>query len=126
MTSRFRRCPTSWPRLLSYALSFVIVGVYWVAHHHVFHHIRRLDRTALWLNIFFLMSVAFVPFPTALLGEYGDRRLVAPDLDAQAITLLTRLIAGRPCNTGRTPNTLGCRPVSAATVTAARPVARNS
>ena len=63
-----------WPKLLSYLLSFVIVGVYWVAHHHVFHYICRVDRIALWLNLFFLMSVAFVPFPTALLGEYGSYR----------------------------------------------------
>ena len=65
-----------WPKLLSYVLSFIIVGVYWVMHHHVFHYIQRTDRIALWLNIFFLMSVAFVPFPTALLGEYGGNQLV--------------------------------------------------
>lgn len=65
-----------WPKLLSYVLSFVIVGVYWVMHHHIFHYIQRTDRIALWLNIFFLMSVAFVPFPTALLGEYGSNQLV--------------------------------------------------
>lgn len=64
-----------WPKLLSYTLSFVIIGVYWVAHHHVFHYIVRVDRISLWLNIFFLMSVAFVPFPTALLGEYSNNRL---------------------------------------------------
>lgn len=64
-----------WPKLLSYVLSFIIVGVYWVAHHHVFHYIERVDRICLWLNIFFLMSVAFVPFPTALLGEYSNNRL---------------------------------------------------
>lgn len=64
------------PKLLSYGLSFIIVGVYWVAHHHVFHHVQRSDRTLLWLNIFFLMSVTFVPVPTALLGEYRDQELV--------------------------------------------------
>ena len=64
-----------WPKLLSYVLSFLVVGVYWVAHHHVFYYICRVDRISLWLNIFFLMSVAFVPFPTALLGEYSGNQL---------------------------------------------------
>jgi hypothetical protein len=44
-----------WPQLLSYIMSFVIVGIYWVAHHVMFHHIKRSDRLMLWLNITFLM-----------------------------------------------------------------------
>jgi TMEM175 potassium channel family protein len=40
-----------WPQLLSYMMSFVIVGIYWVAHHVMFHHIKRSDRVLLWLNI---------------------------------------------------------------------------
>lgn len=61
-----------WPQLLAYVLSFVIVGVYWVAHHTHFHFIARVDRTLLWLNNLFLMVVAFVPYPASLLGEYPD------------------------------------------------------
>ena len=52
-------------------MSFVIVGIYWVAHHVMFHHIKRSDRLMLWLNITFLMSIAFIPFPTALISRYG-------------------------------------------------------
>ena len=60
-----------WPQVLSYMMSFVIVGIYWVAHHVMFHHIKRSDRVLLWLNIAFLMCIAFIPFPTALLSRYG-------------------------------------------------------
>jgi uncharacterized membrane protein len=60
-----------WPQLLSYMMSFVIVGIYWVAHHVMFHHIKRTDRVLLWLNISFLMCIAFIPFPTALISRYG-------------------------------------------------------
>jgi uncharacterized membrane protein len=60
-----------WPQLLSYIMSFVIVGIYWVAHHVMFHHIKRSDRLMLWLNITFLMCIAFIPFPTALISRYG-------------------------------------------------------
>ena len=65
-----------WPgKLLSYALSFVVTGMFWVAHHMAFHHIRRSTRALLWLNILFLMLVSFIPFPAALLGRYFDQRL---------------------------------------------------
>jgi uncharacterized membrane protein len=60
-----------WPQLLSYMMSFVIVGIYWVAHHVMFHHIKRSDRVLLWLNIAFLMCIAFIPFPTGLISQYG-------------------------------------------------------
>ncbi len=62
-----------WPRLLSFALSFVIAGVYWVGHHNQYHFIRRSDRVLLWINILFLLCVAVIPFSTALLGEYPQQ-----------------------------------------------------
>lgn len=57
------------PQVLSFALSFVIVGVYWVSHHNMFHYIREADRRLLWLNLLLLLVVVFVPFPAALLGQ---------------------------------------------------------
>jgi uncharacterized membrane protein len=64
-----------WPKLLSYALSFVLVGIYWVAHHNTFHYIKRSDRNLLWLNILLLMCIVFLPFPTALLGQYPEQQV---------------------------------------------------
>ena len=65
------------PDFLSYVTSFLVIGAYWMAHRAVFRGIRSLDRTLIWLNILFLMFVAFLPFPTALLDEYpGDRLTV--------------------------------------------------
>ena len=61
--------------LLSYALSFVIAGVYWVGHHNQFAYIRRTDRPLLWINILFLMCVAFIPFSAALLARYPEQRV---------------------------------------------------
>jgi TMEM175 potassium channel family protein len=66
---------TQWPSLLSYLLSFVIVGIYWVAHHNMFHYIKRSDRPFLWINILLLMCVAFIPFPAGLLGQYPTQRI---------------------------------------------------
>jgi uncharacterized membrane protein len=60
-----------WPRFLCYMLSFVVIGVLWIAHHSQFAHIRRANPLLLWLNLFFLMSVALIPFVTSLLSGYG-------------------------------------------------------
>jgi uncharacterized membrane protein len=56
-------------------LSFVGISAFWLIHHSIFRPIRSYDRILLYINLLFLMVVAFLPFPTALLGEYGDRQL---------------------------------------------------
>jgi uncharacterized membrane protein len=58
------------PKILAFVLSFVIIGVYWVSHHNMLHFLENVDRVALWLNNLVLLTVAIIPFPTALLGEY--------------------------------------------------------
>lgn len=71
-----RKLLSLWPaKLLSYAVSFVLIGIYWVTHHITFHHIKRSDPVLLWLNIFFLMCVSFIPFPTSLIGQYPGQQL---------------------------------------------------
>jgi uncharacterized membrane protein len=64
-----------WPKYLGYILSFVGISAFWLIHHSIFRPIRSYDRILLYLNFLFLMIVAFVPFPTSLLGEYGDHQL---------------------------------------------------
>lgn len=64
-----------WPEVLGYAISFLVVALFWVAHHGVFRAIEGYDRVLIWLNFFFLMFVSFIPFPASLLGEYGDQQL---------------------------------------------------
>ncbi len=63
------------PNIISYVISFIILGVYWVGHHNQFFYIRRSDRTLLWINILYMMFVALVPFSTGLLSRYGSDRL---------------------------------------------------
>lgn len=60
------------PSVYSYALSFAVISLYWLAHHRMFRYIRRLDPTLLVLNLAVLAFVAFVPFPTSVLGDHGD------------------------------------------------------
>jgi uncharacterized membrane protein len=85
-----------WHEYLAYLISFLVIGVFWMAHHR---------------NLLFLMVVAFIPFPSSIISKYSERtatifyalimalaglllagiwryashrnRLVAPDLDAR-------------------------------------------
>lgn len=59
-----------WPSYLGYVISFLQIGVIWANHHNRFRYIVRSDHSLLFLNILFLMFVAFIPFPTAVLSEY--------------------------------------------------------
>ena len=64
-----------WPKYLSYVVSFLVILMFWMGHHIVFRAIKRYDRALIWLNSLFLMCIAFLPFPTSLLGEYGDTQV---------------------------------------------------
>ena len=58
-----------------YALSFLLIGMYWVFHHHTFSFIAEVDGFILWINIAFLLFISFLPFPTSLLGRYPVKEL---------------------------------------------------
>lgn len=55
-------------RFATFFISFIVLGVYWFAHHQVFHFVSRVNRTLVWLNILFLMGIALVPFAASVLG----------------------------------------------------------
>ncbi|MFL5953837.1 MAG: TMEM175 family protein [Gaiellaceae bacterium] len=59
-----------WPSYVAYAISFLTIGIIWVNHHTVMAQIGRIDRTFLFLNVVFLMVVAFSPFTTRVLAEH--------------------------------------------------------
>ncbi|HJW08862.1 MAG TPA: TMEM175 family protein [Holophagaceae bacterium] len=57
-----------WPKVSAYAITFTIVGIYWVGHHGLFHLVKRIDKTLMWLNIYLLMAISFMPFPASIMG----------------------------------------------------------
>jgi uncharacterized membrane protein len=57
------------PVFLSYALSFVFVGIYWNNHHHLLQAARQVDGRVLWANLFLLFWLSLIPFVTAWMGE---------------------------------------------------------
>ena len=65
------------PKAFSFALSFLIIGLVWIGHPRAFALIGRADPTLMVLNLLVLMIVAFLPFPTAVLGEHGNTTAAA-------------------------------------------------
>ena len=61
-----------WPQLLSYVLSFLVIGSFWSNHHHKFSYIEHFDGRLMRINLLQLLVIAFIPFPTAVLGESGN------------------------------------------------------
>jgi uncharacterized membrane protein len=75
-----RELAKQWPSYAGYAVSFITIGVIWVNHHHMFKLIERTNHAFLMMNVVFLMTIAFLPWPTALVATYvrdPDGRTVA-------------------------------------------------
>jgi uncharacterized membrane protein len=117
--------PEILPKILGHVISFAVLGLYWVAHHNMFLHIKRHDRVLLWLNILFLLFVASMPFLAGLIAEHGgdqfaviayagtlvlaglvldliwayathERRLVDPGIDADLVAAVHRRVLMAP------------------------------
>ena len=57
------------PIFLTYILSFVVLGIYWNNHHHMFHVVQRVNGKILWANLHLLFSLSLIPFVTGWMGE---------------------------------------------------------
>lgn len=73
------------PNIVSYVISFIVIGVYWVGHHAVFHFVKRTNRPLIWLNILFLLCVGIIPFSTALIGKYPFQQITTTIYGANLI-----------------------------------------
>ena len=60
----------AWPNLLTFVFSFLVVGVFWVAHQRICFYIRVVNHYILWANIFYLLTIALIPFPAATLATH--------------------------------------------------------
>lgn len=63
------------PRIFAYALSFAVIGLYWLGSWRRFAVVGRVNERMVLLNLLLLACVAFIPFPTSLIGQYGDHGL---------------------------------------------------
>jgi uncharacterized membrane protein len=56
---------------VAFAISFAVIGAYWVAHHRLYSVIERYDLRLIWLNLLALFFIVLMPFTTSLVGEHG-------------------------------------------------------
>ena len=64
-------------KILGFAISFLVIGLFWMGHHRLFRYITALDRPLIFLNLLFLGTIAFLPYPTALLFASSTSQVAA-------------------------------------------------
>jgi uncharacterized membrane protein len=62
-------------KFISFFISFAVIGRYWIAHHQFFARLAWMDAGLIVINLVYLAFIAFLPFPTDLLGSYFDNPL---------------------------------------------------
>jgi uncharacterized membrane protein len=73
-----------------YLLSFAVIALFWLAHHRLFRLVTHIDEPFIRANLVFLMAIAALPFPSAVMGRYGSQR-AAVILYAAALTVTATL-----------------------------------
>lgn len=63
------------PKFISFIISFIILGIFWIGHQNQYAFIKKVDRVFLWINILFFMFVGLVPFSAGLLGEFPQEKI---------------------------------------------------
>ena len=82
--------------LIAYALSFAVVGKFWLSHHRFYSGLQRFDNTLMGLNLLYLAWVVLIPFSSELLGEFGDDRtatiVYAANMVGASTTFLVQIL----------------------------------
>jgi uncharacterized membrane protein len=78
-----------WHEFVGYVLSFLVIGLYWTLHRRIFVYIEAHDRGIVWLNLLFLLFVAFVPYGTSVFSTYPNRLGVSVIAAVLALTGLS-------------------------------------
>lgn len=81
-------------KLLVFLLSFAVIGNFWVVHHRTFERITSYNSALLWTNLLWLLSIVFLPFPTALLASSpsGDRATYVLYVGTMVVTTAAELL----------------------------------
>lgn len=77
----------NWVEFVNYALSFYLLGVFWIIHHKQMEVIRRFDEKLIWLNLLGMLFVCLIPFSTSLMGEYGSQQVAAVFFEANMLAV---------------------------------------
>ncbi|HRX94834.1 MAG TPA: TMEM175 family protein [Chitinophagaceae bacterium] len=93
-----------WPSLLSYVVSFTMLGIYWGNHHHLIHTIKEVRGGIMWANLHLLFWLSLIPFATHWMGENhfetNTVAIYAALLDVCGIAYYILLMIIKKCNPG--------------------------
>jgi uncharacterized membrane protein len=67
----------NWAQLWSFVLGFAVISRLWVVHHRMFEHVKAYNGPIINVNILWLLTVVFLPFPTGMSGIYGTDHFTA-------------------------------------------------
>ena len=80
------------PQILVFAVGFAVIGLYWLSHHAWFSRVRTVDDRLLKINLLVLACIAFLPFPTSVLGTHSGTAGTVFYAAAVALTGTTLLL----------------------------------
>lgn len=83
------------PKFLAWVISFLVLALFWLGHHKLFHNVRQVDGRLLALNLVQLGLVSLMPFSSALSGEFGATLFsqISYSMNMSLLALLALLIA---------------------------------
>ena len=87
-------------RLLSFLLSFVIIAGFWLSHHRLYDHVAVASPPLMWLNVGWMLTIVWLPVPTAMVGALQTDRLqillyVGTMLLTCIVALVTHVVVDR-------------------------------
>ena len=59
------------PTFISYGLSFLMLGIYWVNHHHMFATVKTINGAIMWVNLLWLFFLSLISFASGWMGDSG-------------------------------------------------------
>jgi uncharacterized membrane protein len=81
----------NWDNFVAFAISFAVIGRFWVVHHRFFSEVRAFDGRLLGLNLFYLAWIVLIPFSSQVLGEYGGE---TPSVVLYSVNLAAVVLIG--------------------------------
>ncbi|MEO0061957.1 MAG: hypothetical protein RLZZ08_517 [Pseudomonadota bacterium] len=78
------------PKFFAFVLSFLVIGRFWMTHHDLMAHVKVFDQRLMWPNLIYLLTIAFMPFSTAMLGSNLGQ--IGPALFYNLTLLVTAMV----------------------------------
>lgn len=76
-------------QLMVFVISFAVIGRFWLAHHRMYERFANYNLALLWVNLFWLLTIVFLPFPTELIATRGVGSITTVTLYIGTMVLTT-------------------------------------